>query len=90
MQQSYKFAPNRQCSITGILTYSQSKIIKDSTDSIYYHRKQITVMTRLNHYDSHHIKQKEGGVSKFNILAHRLYFRPNGEGDVRMVQMVGA
>ena len=47
-------------------------------------------MTRLNHYDSHHIKQKEGGVSKFNILAHRLYFRPNGEGDVRMVQIVGA
>ena len=41
-------------------------------------------MTRLNHYDSHHIKQKEGGVSKFNILAHRLYFRPNGEGDDRI------
>lgn len=47
-------------------------------------------MTRLNHYDSHHIKQKEGGVSKFNILAHRRGFRPDGEGAVRMVQMVGA
>ena len=47
-------------------------------------------MTRLNHYDSHHIKQKEGGVSKFNILAHRLGFLPYGEGAVRIVRMVGA
>ncbi len=31
-----------------------------------------------------------GGVSKFNILAHRRGFRPDGEGAVRMVQMVGA
>ena len=29
-----------------------------------------------------------GGVSKFNILTHRLGFRPNCEGAVRMVQMV--
>ena len=28
----------------------------------------------------------QGGVSKFNILAHRLGFRTYGEGAVRMVQ----
>jgi hypothetical protein len=28
-----------------------------------------------------------GGVSKFNILAHRLGFRPDGESTVRMAQM---
>ncbi len=32
----------------------------------------------------------EGDVSKFNNLTHRPMFHPDGEGAVRMAQMVGA
>ena len=29
------------------------------------------------------------GISKFNNLTYRLVLRPDGEGDIRMVRMVG-
>ena len=34
-------------------------------------------------------RKHDGGVSKLEILTHRPIFHPDGEGAVRMVQMVG-